>query len=151
MYTPHTCAVDLCSNNKPCLYTNFRLNTVCHRPLLPIINMRFHLDTIYIFQETTNMLFSWLDGFARHYNNLSFYPPGPFPCGFPKIGISQKSGFRAFLGISGCFYGDFKCPRAPEIHIFCLKSRFLREILKKARNPNFRENHMGRPLEVLIS
>ena len=54
-------------------------------------------------------------------------------------------GFRAFLGISGRFYGDFKCPRAPEIHIFCLKSRFLREILKKARNPNFRENHMGRP------
>ena len=68
-------------------------------------------------------------------------------CGFPNIGISQKSGFRAFLWISGCFYGDFKCPRAPEIHIFCLKSRFLREILKKARNPNFRENHMGRPLE----
>ena len=60
-----------------------------------------------------------------------FSLPGPFPCGFPKIGISQKSGFRAFLGISGCFYGDFKCPWAPEIHIFCLKSRFLREILKK--------------------
>ena len=49
--------------------------------------------------------------------------PGPFPCGFPKIGISQKSGFRAFLGISRCFYGDFKCPRASEIHIICLKSR----------------------------
>ena len=77
------------------------------------------------------------------------YVPGPFPCGFPKIGILQKSGFRAFLGISGCFYGDFRCPRAPEIHIFCLKSRFLREILKKARNPNFRENHMGRPLRSL--
>ena len=78
-------------------------------------------------------------------NTRSKSTAGPFPCGFPKIGISQKSGFRAFLGISGCFYGDFKCPRAPEIHIFCLKSRFLREILKKAGNPNFRENHMGRP------
>ena len=31
---------------------------------------------------------------------------------------------------------------------FCLKSRFLREILKKARNPNFRENHMGRPRQI---
>ena len=29
----------------------------------------------------------------------------------------------------------FKCPRAPEIHIFCLKSRFLREILKKREIP----------------
>ena len=61
-----------------------------------------------------------------------FSTSGPFPCGFPKFGISQKLGFRAFLAISGRFYGDFRCPRAPEIHIFCLKSRFLREILKKS-------------------
>ena len=45
--------------------------------------------------------------------------PGPFPCGFLNIGISQKWRFRAFLWISGRFLGDFRCPRAPEIHIFC--------------------------------
>ena len=50
--------------------------------------------------------------------------PGPFPCGFPNIGISQKLGFRAFLWISGRFFGDFRCPRAPEIHIFYLKFQF---------------------------
>ena len=31
-----------------------------------------------------------------------------------------KLGFHAFLGISGRFYGDFRCPRAAEIHIFCM-------------------------------
>ena len=40
--------------------------------------------------------------------------PGPFPCGFPNIGISQKSGFHAFSWISGHFFGDFKCPWAPD-------------------------------------
>ena len=58
--------------------------------------------------------------------------------------FAKKTGFRAFLGISGCFYGDFRCPRAAEIPIFWLKSQFLREIPKKPRNPDFRENHMGR-------
>ena len=32
--------------------------------------------------------------------------------------LFKKSGFREFLGISGRFYGDFRCPRAAEIPIF---------------------------------
>ena len=52
--------------------------------------------------------------------------------------LVKKLGFRTFLWISGR-------PRARGIHIFCLKSQILREIPKKARNPNYRENHMGRP------
>ena len=52
--------------------------------------------------------------------------------------------FRAILGISVRFSGDFRCPRAPEIHIFCLKSQFF------ALNPNYRENHMGRPQVSLL-
>ena len=55
-----------------------------------------------------------------------------------------------FQILTGCFYRDFRCPQAAEIHIFCLKSQFLREIPKKPRNPNFRENHMGRPLVSLL-
>ena len=39
----------------------------------------------------------------------------------------------------------------PEIHIFCLKSQFLREIPEKARNPDFRENHMGRLLIMYLN
>ena len=66
------------------------------------------------------------------------------PCGFPNIGIWQKSGFLAFLWISGRFFGDFRCPRAPEIHIFCLKSPKKRKILILGKTT------WGRPL-VLVS
>ena len=63
--------------------------------------------------------------------------------------FSLKLGFRAFIGFSRKNWDSRQniCPRAPEIHIFYLKSQFFREILKKARNPNFRDNHMGRPQE----
>ena len=55
-------------------------------------------------------------------NSKKFSRPEPFPCAFPNIWILQKSGFHAFLGISGRFYEDFRCPQGAEIQIFWLKS-----------------------------
>ena len=89
-----------------------------------------HCRTIPQGVATDTILFSWL--FVKK--------TWPFPCGFPKIEISQKSGFHAFLGISGRFYGDFSMGAHSEIQIFWLKSQFLREIPKKPRNPDFSEH-----------
>ena len=62
---------------------------------------------------------------------------------FQILGFGKKLGFHAFLWFS-------RRPQAPEIHTFCLKSQFLRKIQKKTQNPNFRENHMGRPLPLFV-
>ena len=69
--------------------------------------------------------------------HLSNTYQGPYPFAFPNIGISQKLEFRAFLRISGRFYGDFRCLRAAEIHNFFLKSQFLLEIPPKSREIPF--------------
>ena len=53
---------------------------------------------------------------------------GPSHVVFQILGFGKKLGVRAFFWISGR-------PRAPEIHIFCLKSQFLREIPKKREIP----------------